>query len=59
MEPTVRQPDALSIVDQHLHPVCATVGEQIGVVGLLLAKYLNHPRQDRLAASAHVQRRAR
>lgn len=50
------QPDAQAVVDQHLHPVGALVGKQIRTMRPGTAKDLNHPRQCRIRASAHIQR---
>ena len=52
----VGQPDAVSVMDQNFHPGAASVGEQIGVMRLRRTKHLNHPRQNRLRAGAHVER---
>jgi hypothetical protein len=38
VQPACSQPDADTIVHEHLHPVGAAVGEQVGVVRLCLPK---------------------
>ena len=52
----VSQPDAVAVMHQHLHPVAASIGEQVGLVWYRRTKHLNHPRQDRFHPSAHVER---
>ena len=50
------QPDADAVVHEHLHAVGAAVGEQVGVVRAGGAEDVDHARQRRLGAGAHVQR---
>ena len=56
VEPAGTQPDAKTIVDQHLHPVGAFVSEKIRTMRPGTAKHLHHPGQRRVRPGAHIQR---
>ena len=48
--------DADAIVDQHLHAVCAAIGEEVGMMWLRGAEDSDDTRQSGIHAGAHVQR---
>ncbi len=49
------QPDADTVVHQHLHPVCPAVGEEICMVRARGAEDVDHPSQRRLGAGSHIE----
>ena len=51
----VGEPDTVTIMHQHFHPVTASVGKQVGMVGQRTTKHLNYPRQDCFRSGAHVE----
>ena len=56
MQPALCQPDAVTIVHQHLQPVTAPVGEQPGMVRLRRTQPLHHVRQQAIGTTTHVYR---
>jgi len=59
VESPAGEPDPLAVVDQHLHPGAAPVGEEVGVMRARLAEDLHHLGKERVHAGPHVERRHR
>ena len=56
VQPPRGQPHADAVVHEHLHAVGSPVGEQVRVVRARGAEDVDHARQRRFGAGAHVQR---
>jgi hypothetical protein len=55
VEPSGCQPDANSVMHEHLHAIGPAVGKQVGVVGVRRAEHLDHSAKSRIRARTHVQ----
>ena len=55
VEPSGCQPDANSVMHEHLHAIGPAVGKQVGVVRVRRAEHLDHSAKSRIRARAHVQ----
>ncbi len=56
VQPSCCQPDSDPVVDEHLHAVGPTVGEEIGVMGMRRVKHGDHAREYCIETRSHVQR---
>ena len=55
VEPPVRQPDAVTVMDQYLQAVTALVGKKVGMVRLRLVEDPDDLGQDRFCSCAHIE----
>jgi hypothetical protein len=55
VEAPAGEPDPLAVVDQHLHPGAAPVGEEVDVMRARFAEDPHHLGEERVHAGAHVE----
>ncbi len=55
IQTSIGQPDAMTVMHQHFHPVAAPIGKQVGMVRQRTTKHLNYSRQDCFRSGAHVE----